>query len=53
MVDIPDPLNDPQWKVPLEAGTKKYLADVSAMGLDAQDVYQKAQEASAACAAPS
>lgn len=53
MVDIPDPLNDPQWKVPLEAGTKKYLSDVSAMGLDAQGVYQKAQEASTACAASS
>ena len=49
MINIPDPLNDPQWKAPLEAGTKKYLNDVSALGLDAQTVYQKAQEASAAC----
>jgi len=49
MIDIPDPLSDPQWKVPLEAGTKKYLADVSAMGLDAQSVYEKAKQASAAC----
>lgn len=22
MIDIPDPLNDPAWKGPLEAGTK-------------------------------
>lgn len=49
MIDIPDPLHDPLWKVPLDTGTKKYLADVSAKGLDAQSVYTKAQEASAAC----
>ena len=49
MIDIPDPLNDPQWKGPLEVGTKKYLNDVAALGLDSQMVYQKAQEASAAC----
>lgn len=49
MIDIPDPLNDPKWKVPLEAGTKKYLADVEALGLDAKMVYEKAKEASVAC----
>ena len=49
MIDIPDPLNDLKWKGPLEAGTQKYLKDVAALGLDAQTVYQKAQEASAAC----
>lgn len=49
MIDIPDPLNHPDWKGPLEAGTQKYLKDVEALGLDAQMVYQKAQEASAAC----
>ncbi|MEN6669032.1 TRAP transporter substrate-binding protein [Psychrobacter sp. B38] len=49
MIDIPDPLNDPQWKGPLEAGTEKYLNDVAALGLDAQTVYQKAKEASVAC----
>jgi len=49
MINIPDPLNDPQWQGPLEAGTKKYLNDVSALGLDAQMVYEKAKEASAAC----
>ncbi len=51
MIDIPDPLNDPQWKAPLEAGTQKYLSDVKAQGLDAESVYKKAQEASAACKA--
>ena len=49
MIDIPDPLNDPQWKGPLEAGTKKHLNDVTALGLDPQAVYEKAKEASAAC----
>jgi len=49
MIDIPDPLNDPLWKGPLEAGTKKYLQDISVLGLDADTVYQKAKEASAAC----
>lgn len=49
MIDIPDPLNDPKWKGPLEAGTEKYLNDVAALGLDPQTVYQKAKEASAAC----
>ena len=49
MIDIPDPLNDPKWKGPLEAGTQKYLKDVTALDLDAQTVYQKAKEASAAC----
>ena len=49
MIDIPDPLNDPLWKGPLEAGTKKYLQDISALGLDADTVYQKAKEASATC----
>ena len=51
MIDIPDPLNDPEWKGPLEAGTQKYLKDIAALGLDGQMVYQKAQEASAACKA--
>ncbi|SNT70457.1 TRAP transporter substrate-binding protein [Psychrobacter sp. LV10R520-6] len=49
MIDIPNPLSDPDWKAPLEAGTQKYLKDTEALGLDAQTVYQKAQEASAAC----
>ncbi len=49
MIDIPDPLNDPQWKGLSEASTKKYLNDVAALGLDPQAVYEKAKEASAAC----
>ena len=49
IVETPDPLNDPDWKGPLEKGTKKYLDDLKAQGLDADDVYEKAKAASAAC----
>lgn len=49
MVDIPDPLNDPDWKGPLTEGTQKYLSDVRALGLDADSVYEKVKVASAAC----
>lgn len=49
VIDIPDPLNDPAWRGPLEKGTEKYLKDVSDLGLDAQGVYEKAKAASAAC----
>lgn len=49
IINIPDPLNDPAWKVPLEAGTQKYLDNVRSLGLDADGTYQKAKEASIAC----
>ena len=49
IVEIPDPLNDPDWRGPLLEGTKKYLKDVNALGLDADSVYEKAKAASAAC----
>lgn len=49
VIDIPDPLNDPDWKGPLLKGTQKYLDDVSALGLDAEGVYEKAKAASIAC----
>ncbi|WP_201558023.1 TRAP transporter substrate-binding protein [Psychrobacter sp. 72-O-c] len=49
IIDIPDPLNNPDWKGPLEKGTQKYLSDVTALGLDADGVYEKAKAASAAC----
>ncbi|WP_350560827.1 TRAP transporter substrate-binding protein [Psychrobacter sp. CAL346-MNA-CIBAN-0220] len=49
IVNIPDPLNDPDWKGPLLKGTQKYLDDVTALGLDAEGVYKKAKAASAAC----
>ena len=34
---------------PLEKGTQKYLADVNALGLDANGVYEKAKAASTTC----
>ena len=49
VIEIPDPLNDPDWKGPLEKGTQKYLSDVKALGLDADGVYEKAKAASIAC----
>jgi len=49
IVDIPDPLNDPDWSGPLLEGSQNYLDEVSATGLDAQGVYEKAKAASAAC----
>lgn len=49
IAEVPDPLNDPAWKDILIEGTEKYLEDVSAMGLDANDVYEKAKVASAFC----
>ena len=49
MIDITDPLNDPNWKGPLEAGTKKYLNDVEALGLDANGVYEKVKQVSEQC----
>lgn len=49
MVDIPDPLNDPNWRGPLLAGSQKYLNDVKAMGLDADKVYEEVKKVSAAC----
>ncbi|WP_227677706.1 TRAP transporter substrate-binding protein [Psychrobacter sp. H8-1] len=49
MVEIPDPLNDPAWKAPLEAGMQKYLSSVNVEGVDTQEVYEKAKAAGAAC----
>ena len=49
MIEIPDPLNDSAWKAPLEAGIQKYLNSVK--GVDAQEVYEKAKAAGAACKA--
>lgn len=49
MIEVPDPLNDPDWSGPLIEGSQKYLDEVKATGLDAQSVYEKAKEASIAC----
>ncbi|WP_200960317.1 hypothetical protein [Psychrobacter piscatorii] len=49
MIDISDPLNDPDWRGPLMEGSKHYLDEVNATGLDANNVYEKAKAASSAC----
>lgn len=49
IIDIPDPLNDPDWSGPLKQGTQKYLDSVNANGIDADEIYRKVQEASEAC----
>ena len=49
MIEIPDPLNDPAWKNILETEIQNYLDGLTAKGLDAQMVYEKAQAASAVC----
>ena len=49
VIDILDPLNDPNWKGALEKGTRKYLDEVKALGLDADGVYEEAKAASIAC----
>lgn len=51
IIDIPNPLNNPEWKKPLEEGTQKYLQDIAELGLDSQNAYQKTKEASVACQA--
>lgn len=49
VIDILDLLNDPDWKDSLEKGPQKYLDDINALDLDADDVYKKAKAASIAC----
>jgi len=49
ITDIPDPLNNPEWRDILLEGTQKYLDDVTELGYNAQEVYEKAQAVSAAC----
>jgi TRAP-type C4-dicarboxylate transport system substrate-binding protein len=49
MIDIPDPLNDADWKGPLTEGIQKYISDVNALGLDGNGMYEKAKAASVAC----
>lgn len=49
VVNVPDPLNDPDWGPALQKGTQKYLDAVKAAGHDADAIYAKAKAASAAC----
>ncbi len=49
MIDIPDPLNDPDWRGPLLKGTQKYLDEVAKQGLDSKAVYEQVKAASTTC----
>ncbi len=49
MIDISDPLNDPDWREPLLDGTQRYLNEVAEKGLDGEAVYEQVKAASAAC----
>ncbi|WP_019673642.1 TRAP transporter substrate-binding protein [Psychrobacter lutiphocae] len=49
LVTIPDPLNDPRWKDLLTSETEKYLKEASVTGIDAHNIYRKAQQASRSC----
>lgn len=49
MIDIPDPLNDPDWKGPLLEGTQRYLDELAALGLDGEAVYEQAKAAAVGC----
>ncbi|MGP5361043.1 TRAP transporter substrate-binding protein [Psychrobacter celer] len=49
MIDIPDPLHDPDWQDPLLEGTQRYLDELAALGLDGEAVYEQAKAASVNC----
>ncbi len=49
IIDIPDPLNNPDWSEPLMQGTQKYLDAIKAKGLDSEGVYEKTKAAAKAC----
>lgn len=49
IIEISDPLNNPAWKKILTEGTDKYLEEVGGLGLNANDVYEKAKIASKYC----
>ena len=49
MIDIPDPLNDPEWRGPLLEGTQRYLDELEALGLDGEGVYEQVKAASVGC----
>ncbi|WP_367111595.1 TRAP transporter substrate-binding protein [uncultured Psychrobacter sp.] len=49
MIDIPDPLNDPNWREPLLQGTQSYLDELAELGLDGEGVYEQVKAASVGC----
>ncbi|MCM5704860.1 TRAP transporter substrate-binding protein [Larsenimonas salina] len=51
IVTIDNPLEDAQWKGPLNAVIKKYLSELNGKGLPADAIYDAAQQASKSCGA--
>lgn len=49
IIDIPDPLNDPNWSGPLKQGSQKYLDSLNISAADADAIYKEVQEVSQAC----
>ncbi|MBO1532022.1 TRAP transporter substrate-binding protein [Psychrobacter sp. F1192] len=49
IIDIPDPLNDPNWSEPLKQGSQKYLDSLNISAADADAIYKEVQEVSQAC----
>ncbi|WP_111498020.1 TRAP transporter substrate-binding protein [Marinobacter bohaiensis] len=49
ILEIEEPLENPDWQGPLTAGIESYLGKLEERGLPAREVYQAAQAASNAC----
>lgn len=50
IIEIDDPLNDPDWGPPLKKATEAYLDELEARGLPARKVYKQVMKASETCA---
>ncbi|SHL21769.1 TRAP transporter substrate-binding protein [Halomonas caseinilytica] len=48
--EVENPLEDPDWQKPLQAGIDSYLAELEARGLPGREVYEAALDASESCA---
>ncbi|WP_353111060.1 TRAP transporter substrate-binding protein [Salinisphaera dokdonensis] len=50
IVEIPDPLNDPDWGPPLKKATQGYLDELESRGRPSQQVYKQARQIAQQCA---
>ncbi|OBX34747.1 bacterial extracellular solute-binding protein, family 7 [Halomonas elongata] len=48
--EVENPLEDPDWQKPLQAGIDSYLAELEERGLPGREVYEAALDASESCA---
>ena len=49
IIDISNPLDDPDWQKPLNEGAQRYLKDLEKLGINAQEAYEKTKVASKEC----